>query len=382
MIDTITLRLDESEFRITDHNKFSPCTYNFYYPPYTRMGSRGYLDAYQNPTRKELLVGKYKPQLTLRKKWQGNAPAIYLYIQFSAPKMLYGNNFDEISDLDLDNIIMELNSLLNEMGVRLRLFDLRFAKVTKIHYSKNILLPEYVISSMVIGEVKKSNISLFYDISEKDYRNEGHSFRFHTNEFELILYDKIKDLQKSSKSDRKSIEKDNAIQLNLFDNIPIQKPFDVLRIELRLNTPDKIYRETRIDKKSQTLEKMFNSEISINLLSNCWGNIIKNYHLISCDIEDKENFLAGFLINNPDIKLTNALAVYSALEFFKDIGARKFRNLIEARYTRDTWYALNRRIRNYNMKSSLPNYLQAITNYLEYYEPLRLESYKEIIESS
>ncbi len=70
MIDTITIRLEESQFRILDHNKFSPNTYNFFYPPYSKMGGRGYIDAYQNPKKSELKEGIYKPQLTLRKRWQ------------------------------------------------------------------------------------------------------------------------------------------------------------------------------------------------------------------------------------------------------------------------------------------------------------------------
>lgn len=381
MIDTITLRLDESQFRISDHNKFSPSTFNFYHPPYTKMGNRKYLNAYQNPTRKELLADTYKPQLTVIKKWQGNAPAIYLYIQFSAPKILYRNNFDEITDSDLDRITSELHLKLNEMGVILKIPNLRNAKVSKIHYSKNIVLPDFIIPYMVIGEVKKSNISLFYEITEKDYRNEGHSFRFHTNEFELILYDKKKDLQKAKNSDNKSIEQDNAIQLNLFDNFTIKKQFEVLRIELRLNTPDKIQRETGIDKKSQTLERMFDSNISINLLNNCWDNILKGYHVMSYDIENKEKFLARFLINNPEVKLTNALATYSVIEFFKDLGARKFRNLVENKFTRNTWYALIKNIKKYNIKGKFPNHFEAISKTLESYQPLQLDDYKDMFDS-
>jgi len=379
MIDTITLRLDESQFKILDHDKFSPNTCNFYHPPYARMGSSGYLNAYQNPKKKELLAGIYKPQLTLRKRWQEHSPMISLNVQFSAPKMLYQNNFDELSDSDLDKILTELRSKLFDMGVALRMNDLGNAKVIKIHYSKNIVLPEYVIPHMVISEVKKVDISMHYDLAEKDYRNEGHSIRFHTNEFELIIYDKKKDLQKSKKSDKKSIEKDNSIQLNLFDKLIMKKPFEILRIEARLNKSNRIKNELGISKEHHTLNTLFSSKTSINLLSNYWKNILKCYQIMSYEIENKEKFLASFMINNPEAKLTNALTVYSIIEFSKEMGIRKFRNLIEKKYTRRTWYSLKKTINKYDVQGKLPNHFDAITKTLNTYQPLSLADYQDML---
>ncbi len=381
MIDTITLRLDESQFRIFDHDKFSPSTYHFFNSPYTRMGSKVWLSANQNPTKKESLEGIYKPQLTLSKIFHENKPRIFLYIQFSAPKILFGNNFDELKDSDLDEIILKLSSALLSMGVSLRMNEFENAKVTKIHYSKNIVLPEYTIPHMVISEVRKVDLNMHHDLTEKDYRNGGHSIRFHTNEFELIIYDKKKDLQKSKKSDKKSIEKDNAIQLNLFDTLKKKKPFEVLRIEARLNSSNKIKSELGISKEQHTLYKLFNSKTSVTLLSNYWKNIIKCYQIMSYEIENKEKFLANFMINNPEAKLTNALTVYSIIEFSKEMGIRKFRNLVEKKYTRRTWYGLKKSINKYNINGKLPNHFDAITKTLDTYQPLRLEDYKDMFES-
>lgn len=117
MIDTITIRLTAPQFRITDHSKFSPDTHHFFHPPYAKMGGRAYIDSYQNPTKSELKEGKYKPQLTVRKRWQDSEPVIFLYVQFSAPKILFGNNFDELKNTDLDEVVNVLNSRLSDMGV-------------------------------------------------------------------------------------------------------------------------------------------------------------------------------------------------------------------------------------------------------------------------
>lgn len=376
MIDTITLRLNESQFKILDHDKFSPSTYNFFHPPYVRMGSRGYIDAYQNPTKSELKEGIYKPQLTLRKRWHNDEPLIVLYIQFSAPKILFGNNFDELIDSDLDKILSELSSKLMDMGVGLRIKDLNEAKVTKIHYSKNIVLPDYVIPYMVIDEVRKIDFNVHQELTERDYRNSGHSIRFHANDFELIFYDKKKDLQKSMNSDKKSIEKDNAIQLSLFDKIKRKKPFEVLRIEARLNTSNRIKNELGLSKKDHTLKSLFSSQLSTRLLRRYWKNLNNSYRLLSCDMEDKEKFLASFIINNPDAKLSNALSTYALLEFINHMGISKFRNLIDKKFSRRTWYSLKASLDKYKMDRKLPDHFDAVTNALKNYKPLLLDDYQ------
>ena len=375
MIDTITIRLTETQFRILDHSKFSPSSYNFFHPPYAKMGSRGYIDAYQNPLKSEMKEGIYKPQLTLRKRWRNPEPAIFLYIQFSAPKLLFGNNFDELKDTDLENILSELSTKLLDMGIRVRIKDLNEAKVTKIHYSKNIVLPNYIIPCMIIGEVRKIDFNMNHELTERDYRNSGHSIRFHSNDFELILYDKKKDLQKSMNTDTRSIENDNAIQLNLFEKIKKKKPFELLRIEARLNTPNRIKNESGVSKKNHTMGSLFNSQLSTRLLGRYWNNILKSYHHLGCEIEDKEKYLANFIINNPDVKLSNALATYAFIEFTKQMGICKFRNLIDNKFSKRTWYSLKTNINKYNLDSKLPNQLVVISESLIEYKPIYLNDY-------
>lgn len=380
MIDTITIRLSQNEFKILDHIKFNPDCYNFFYPPYPKIGSRRYTDAYQNPTKTELKDGIYKPQLTLRRRMQGSDDSIYLYIQFSAPKVLFSNNFDELTDSDLEQILSKLTASLSNMGVMLRIKDLRDAKVIKIHYSKNIILPEYVIPSMLIGEIKKVDFNLHNELTERDYRNAGHSIRFHTNNYELIIYDKKKDLQKSMHSDKRAIENGNSIQLNLFDEIKKKKHFEVIRIESRLNNASWIKKELGISKQNQTIKTLFSSTLSSKVLKSSWRRLLNQYSYLKCKTDDKEKFLANFMISNPDVRLTNALATYAFLDLAKSMGIGKFRNLIQHKYSNKTWYSLRKTIENYNLNGNLPNHLEAISKILSQFEPVRLRDYKNAVD--
>ena len=122
MIDTIVLTLNENSFRIVEHDKFSPSTEGLYCPSgYYRLGGRANLTCVQNPTSKELVAGIYKPRLTATKRFNKHRNfEITLKIEFSIPKLLFGNNFDELEDSNFPLVVSKLNQKLKDMGVLLR----------------------------------------------------------------------------------------------------------------------------------------------------------------------------------------------------------------------------------------------------------------------
>lgn len=115
MIDTIVLTLTKDMFEISEPDKFEPCarwilTDNF-------NVSRG-IQSKQNPTKKELLKGIYKPRLTLSYRINKiTGRAILLKIELSLPKLLFGNNFDELKYKDFLPLAKKLAATLQQMGI-------------------------------------------------------------------------------------------------------------------------------------------------------------------------------------------------------------------------------------------------------------------------
>ena len=103
MIDTIVLTLNTGMYTIFEPDNFSPSTRGLTDPTagYYRLGGRSNITCKQNPTPNELKRGIYKPRLTVTKRINraGNFE-IPLKIEFSIPKLLYGNNFDELTNTD------------------------------------------------------------------------------------------------------------------------------------------------------------------------------------------------------------------------------------------------------------------------------------------
>jgi hypothetical protein len=101
---------------------------------------------------------------------------------------------------------------------------LRDAEVAAIHYSKNIILTDYTDPCHYINAISLSNISHIYDTNKTYFENEGAAFRYRSSSYEVIFYDKIKDLLKGKLSDKRSIENDNFVQLSLLETFQQRHP--------------------------------------------------------------------------------------------------------------------------------------------------------------
>src|SRR5690606_36277460 len=111
----LTLKLDM--FKITEPYKFQPNANEILNAEYER-GGRGYKKCSQNPTPRELKSGNYKPRLTLTRRVKRDRQyEITLRVEFSIPKLLFGNNFDELESDDLFDTVIVLQRKLKEMGV-------------------------------------------------------------------------------------------------------------------------------------------------------------------------------------------------------------------------------------------------------------------------
>ena len=180
---------------------FSPNSESFFNHS-LRFGSSGIVSAKNNPTKRLKDSGHYYPIMTLFKAIRRSGIEYFLHVQFSAPKMIFKNNFDEVQESDFGDICWLLKERMYEMGVLVdNVKNIENAEVTAIHYSKNIVLDDGKIPYQIIKELQKTNISKIFDTNKSDYRNEGQAFKYHTNSFEFIVYDKIKDLQQSSLND-------------------------------------------------------------------------------------------------------------------------------------------------------------------------------------
>lgn len=377
MIDTIVLILKQGMFTIMEPDRFEPSA-RWLNDDSISLGGRGYTPSKQNPTPTELKNGIYKPRLTLTKRMNRSRNyEITLKIEFSLPKLIYGNNFDELKDKDFELIIEKLRSILKDMGVMVFTVKLEEALVSAVHYSKNIPLTDGSTPYQYIKKIAEANIKLSLDVNQTDFRNDGHSLKWHANSYEVTFYDKLKDLKAAKISEKRAIERDNVIQLNLFDTLQERTPFEVLRMEVRLGTRQKIrqiIKSIGLDIEP-TFKSLFRSQISQRILL-CYLHEMESRRPALLDYQNNKpkELLADLIINNPTLGPKRTLQLFGLKQAMELVGMREIRVLFN-KYTDRSWYRL---IADAN-KIKLPvakDIFGIIRTHLTEFKPLKLVDFQ------
>lgn len=340
MIDTIVLILHENMYRITAPDKFVPSArWAAAQNSHRTFG----LQSKQNPTTKELLQGIYKPRLTL--SYRINAQdrrEILLKVELSLPKLFFGNNFAELQYKDFAPLTKKLVEVLQQMGVITTADMLARAPISAVHYSKNIPLTDGSTPYHYINKIKEANIKLSLDINKTDYRNDGHAYKWHCNSYEIAFYDKIKDLEQAKRSSKRALEKDSALQLNLFDTLRERKKLEILRMEVRLNKRQKIkqlFNALGI-KSDLSFKSIFKPAISRKILLHYIDELdSKRSPLLDYKPVNDKALLVALIINNPDLSPNKILQLYGLKRVLETIDMRELRVMF-SKCNQRSWYRL------------------------------------------
>lgn len=372
MIDTIKLMLDKSMFWITDETLFEKGITN---------AGRGYATLVQNPTQSELKSGIYKPRLTVTNRFNASGRSEKtLSVELSLPKLLFGNNFDELTTADFETVVTRLRIVLKNMGVRVFTDVLTKAPVSAIHYSKNIPLTDGSTPHYIISKISEANITLTLDINQTDYRN-GYSYKWHCNSYEVAFYDKIKDLEDyKKKGNKRAVENDNELQLGLFDSLFKRTRFEVLRMEVRLNTRSKIKQlltELGINRDA-TFKDLFNQTIAQKVLLNYLDVIeSKRPGILDSVAKEPKALLADLVINNPKLGTLKTFQVFGLKQALTLMDIRELRAML-GKYGSRSWYRLIAETKKVRIpKTTSP--FKVIRESLSSFKPLKLVDFQDVL---
>jgi len=285
----------------------------------------------RNPSKAEKETGNYFPRLTgYKRRFSQDAN---VRMEFSAPKLLYLNNLEELEDKDFPKMIEILQERLKTMGVIITKSVLENASVSSVHFSKNILLQDGYTASHLISEMNKVDLRKSFDFAKTRFMNDGQSLYAHTNSHELVIYDKVADLRKDKK---RAIDKDQPLyQRNLFSELNKEKELqEIIRFEIRLNQKQKMNKviEDLGYEKNPTFKQVFNAEMSKKVVNDYWKKLIKerNLGLFSISISIKDILRTLFLA---DKKLKPKQAIYLLGLFMlarDENGMRQLRTIFQS----------------------------------------------------
>ncbi len=306
---------------------------------YSKTGE--YAKYVRNPSKAEKETGKYFPRLTGYKRCFSEDANVR--IEFSAPKLLYLNNLDELEDKDFPKIIETLQERLQTMGVIVSKRLLEKASVSSVHFSKNIRLEDGYTSNHLISEMNKVNLRKTFDFARSRYINDGQSLYAHTTSHQLVIYDKVADLGKDKK---RAIDKQQPLyQTSLFAELKKKdEMIEIIRFEIRLSHKPKMNKvlEQLGYTKNPTLKDVFNTEMSKKVVTEYWQKLIKerNLGLFSVSVSIKDILRTLFLAKRT-LKPKQAIYLIGLFMLGKDEnGMRELRSIISKKSHDRTWYRI------------------------------------------
>jgi hypothetical protein len=373
MIDTIVFVLTKDMFQITDPDKFEPAAH---WVENLSKQMRG-MQSKQNPSKKELLKGIYKPRLSIANLiTKKSFNETMLRIELSLPKLLFGNNFNEIQNKDFAEVTTKLKNTLKDMGVLIN-SDISKLKINAVHYCKNIALNDGSTPYHFINKIKEANIKLSLDTNQTDYRNDGHSYKWHCNRYEVVFYDKIRDLEKAKQSSKRSLEKDSDLQLNIFNKINKRSKLEILRMEVRLNKRDKmkqLFKKLKI-KSNLTFKSLFKPAISKKILLHYLDELErKRPKLIDYKAANDKALFTDLIFNNPYLGPKQILQMYGLKKIFEVVNARELRVMFGA-YSERSWYRLISEANKINLPAASQDYFGIIRTCMIKFRPLDLNKF-------
>lgn len=372
MIDTIKLLIPIDDPLILRYGAFQPMSVE------QIASSRGVAMTFLNPSKVYAKQGIYMPRLTLHRRPKGNRLVWQLAVEFSGPKMVFGNNFDELVDDDFDDLLRSLQSKLQDiLGHRFLRHQLASADISTWHPSKNIVFTDYTSTQTILHTISRLDISKVYDLQSTDFRD-GHAVHIHTNSLDISFYDKMADLRKARISDKRTIGKDNLIQLNLLEQLEDIKPFEVFRYEARFNGRKSIKRAFP-ELEEWTLEEMYKKDLCQQVLIKHWKKVTKSVDLLALDVGKPFELLQNYIEENNETPQATLSAV-GAMIVISQVGTARLRNTIEARFGKQAWYRIKPLLKS--PEKNRYRSFQRIDEALSDFMPTKIKQHIKIIDNN
>lgn len=366
MLDTVILQIDFNKFYIQKYENFGASKEQI-------LNSKSPFKKWiNNPSKKDDI---YKPRLTLIKR----GIRFILKIEFSVPKLIFGNNIDELDDCDFDLVIKTLRERLQSMGVLIFSANLEKAEVISFHPSKNIILSKGYTANLAIKELNKIDCSKRFDFDEKNYRNNGEVLQFYTRSHSFVIYDKINDLIKPQK---RATDKDQTKQqLSIFDYIKTnEQALQILRLEVRLSLKKKMndVLKSLEQKINPTFKEVFNKELCKKIVNSYWDNFFGNNLFIFNTNSSPQYILQLIFMKYPKTKILQAIKLVGLYMLCKDEdGIKGFRQIIDSnRRKRADWQTVKNNLKLFEdeiFTKSTWEFIKDIHRELKEFKSLKIE---------
>ena len=301
-------------------------------------------------------------------------------LEVSLPKLLLGNNVEELGDADYGRLIQTLRSRLYEMGIKVEEETLHRAEVRMVHFGKNIVLDKGITSRYVIRELQRMHIPKYFDLTRAKFTNDGEILYAYCKNHSFVFYDKVADLKKGSRA----VDRDQSVgQISLFDSL--DNSLEILRFEVRLNDKRKMARvlgDVGLQVGRVNMKDIFSHRLAMDTLQSYYKRFVTapNRLLIANQLPT-EKLLEHIYTERPTARMTTVLRLFGLLVLAIDgPGMRYVRHQLESRGSSRNWQNQWHEIKQLAdtlPQQTLKDWHRCIINQLSNYQPITQAHYEQ-----
>lgn len=392
-MDTLSFRLNQENFLITNLANFIP---EFSRRSYTEISEREknrsknpenrYLRKFILHPIKDKEEDIYVPNVEVYEKANsilGTVNYEAVVTVHSIPKLVFGNNFEEIQVINRENVVSLLVQRLRSIGVSTTNESINQAPVSVVHFCKNIILPRNVSIRSILSDLSHTDMGKAYDTTEDVHRqrnkNNGSVVHLRCGTREWCFYDKIDDLlqPKGKRVDkyRTAYEKELLATYDF-------KNLEVFRFEYRLNKGQTIRSEINTFLKRPYGERvvvfdLFTEGLWKTILVSAWKRVLQRpeNQLALFSYDSSLDLLLHILSKSKSENLNahsqnKALWVYGLIRVIKDHGAKAVKDELNKTWKNKENRLIDKLIEATNFVSGMPmpQGISYVTEQLEKFE--------------
>ncbi len=302
-----------------------------------------------HPKRERYYQPKVEMFETLNK--ERNAVRYILKVEFSIPKMLYGNNLQEATEASKNTVFSTLVSSLARIGVDVSDETVAAAGVSAAHFCKNVLLPKDVRMREVLNELSRVDISKAVDVRSKYFKNGGCVLSIYSGTIERVFYDKIADAirPKNKRTDKKHVSRERS----LIDEHDL-KGREMFRYEYRIKKAQTVKRDLNVALKRDgktpvVFADLFTPDLWKTMVQTSWRTLVQRpeNQLALLGATDNLSLLTHIFAPTGDTSahsMNRAFISYGIACAIRDHGAKEVRRVVFSGRNSDHSERLTRKI--------------------------------------
>lgn len=299
-------------------------------------------------------------------------------VTFSAPKLLYGNNIEEVTEAQYDDIVRTLCEQLPFLALptEYHKLDIEMARVCRIDFSKNAMIAELVPIDQFCNMLMRAGHTPRTQNAQVRYQH-GELYRENIRDRSVVIYDKLAEFSSSTKKPHNAREQ-------FFIAAEKAHLFQVFKLEVQLQNTTRVALELKpfgIEKPIHFAD-VFSEKLAHDILMKYWNKLIQDLDP-NPELFSEDNMLATFqtmAMNRGKKTPQNLFASFGLSYLANKCGLSNVKSAFCREYDGQAWLRIKKLYEEPQLNQGLYTFVASMEKIIDTMDPLQFGEYNGVFD--